>query len=135
MIPPAAPAAVNTGMNGVFRNAGWLMQAVITVPNGSFGARYRTKDRRLATVFVSEFIYDGQVHSWLHASISIHGGAMPTYEDMALLHRAVYGRRRYSYQVFAPEAKHVNITENVLHLFGRVDGANALPDFAPLGTI
>lgn len=74
-------------------------------------------------------------HEWLHASISYRDrDIMPTYEDLKLMHRAVFGDR-YAFQVFAPAADHVNITHNVLHLWGRADGSSPLPDFARFGTI
>lgn len=64
---------------------------------------------------------------WVHASMT---GAqqVPGYDDLVLLHRAVYGTG-WAYQVFAPPAQHVNIHERCLHLFGRLDGAPVLPDF------
>jgi len=72
--------------------------------------------------------------NWIHASIS-HPDEMPEYEDLKMLHRAVFGPDRWSYQVFAPEAEHVNIHAHVLHLFGRADGRPALPNFGRFGTI
>jgi hypothetical protein len=65
---------------------------------------------------------------WLHASLAFEHRD-PTYRELAALHRAVFGRRRWSYQVFAPAAEHVNIHSHALHLFGRVDGDAVLPDF------
>jgi hypothetical protein len=64
---------------------------------------------------------------WIHASIA-WAERMPTYEDLKLLHAAVFGDR-WAYQVFAPPTDHVNIHQFALHLFGRVDGKPALPDF------
>ena len=64
---------------------------------------------------------------WVHASIA-HVGRMPTYADLKLLHRAVFGDG-WAYQVFAPPADHVNLHEHALHLFGRLDGKPVLPDF------
>lgn len=71
--------------------------------------------------------------NWIHASISGQHG-MPTYEDLKLMHAAVFGDR-WAYQVFSPPAQHINIHAHVLHLFGRVDGVCALPDFGRFGTI
>jgi hypothetical protein len=70
---------------------------------------------------------------WIHASISWRDH-MPSYVELSTLHRAVWPDG-WAYQVFAPPAEHVNIHEYALHLFGRVDGAPALPDFAPFGSI
>lgn len=64
---------------------------------------------------------------WLHASIT-GDGAVPSYEDLKAVHRAVFGAG-WSYQVFTPPADHVNIHPHALHLFGRLDGSPALPDF------
>ena len=64
---------------------------------------------------------------WIHASIA-WADHMPTYEDLKLLHRAVF-EAGWAYQVFAPPSDHVNIHQFALHLFGRQDGAAALPDF------
>lgn len=68
---------------------------------------------------------------WLHASIS--GKILPTYDDLKMLHQAVFVDG-WAYQVFAPPHRHINIHDKVLHLFGRVDGQPQLPDFqAQLG--
>lgn len=74
-----------------------------------------------------------QGNNWIHASIGQHHH-MPTYEDMQLMHRAVFGDR-WAYEVFAPPSDHINIHQFVRHLFGRVDGTRVLPDFGRLGTI
>ena len=71
---------------------------------------------------------------WIHGSIA-YDDRMPTYEDLCLLHRAVFDRG-WAYQVFAPETEHVDIHRFALHLWGRLDGAAALPDFTRgLGTV
>jgi hypothetical protein len=65
-------------------------------------------------------------NEWVHASIA--RDQMPTYADLTLLHDAVFGTG-WAYQVFAPPSDHVNIHEHALHLWGRLDGKPALPDF------
>lgn len=70
---------------------------------------------------------------YIHASIAGHHG-MPTYDDLKLLHAAVFNGG-WAYQVFAPPADHINIHGRVLHLFGRVDGERMMPDFGRHGTI
>ena len=70
---------------------------------------------------------------WIHASI-FRRGRMPDYEDLKLLHAAVFGRR-WAYQVFAPPADHINLSPYVLHLWGRADGLPSLPNFGQYGTI
>ncbi|HVQ18911.1 MAG TPA: hypothetical protein VMT27_07735 [Actinomycetes bacterium] len=70
-----------------------------------------------------------------HASIAVLA-RMPSYEEMVLLHRAVFGEQRWAYQVFAPAARHVNIHEGALHLWGRLDGKPMMFDFSSVtGTI
>jgi hypothetical protein len=71
--------------------------------------------------------------NWIHASIS-RLGVMPSYDDLKLMHAAVFGAG-WAYQAFAPDSDHINIHAYVLHLFGRVDGERALPDFGRFGTI
>lgn len=70
---------------------------------------------------------------WIHASIS-RSDTTPSYDDLKLLHAAVFGDR-HAYQVFVPQDQHVNIHTHALHLWGRVDGVNVLPDFGRHGTI
>ena len=78
-------------------------------------------------------IYPGS-EWWLHASIA-WTDQMPDYDDLAMLKDAVFGPERWAYQVFPPEARHVNIHEFALHLWGRVDGQNELPEFGQEGSI
>jgi hypothetical protein len=77
---------------------------------------------------------DGDSHSlWRHASIS-RPEAMPTYDDLALLHRVVWPEG-WAYQLFAPPDSHVNIHAFALHLWGRPDGRKLLPNFGAAGSI
>ena len=64
---------------------------------------------------------------WVHASIS-NTARMPSYADLKRMHLAVFGNG-WAYQVFAPPSDHINLHEYCLHLFGRLDGKSALPDF------
>jgi hypothetical protein len=75
---------------------------------------------------------DGTGGDWWHASIS--APVMPTYDDLQMMHRAVWPDG-YAYQVFAPPAEHVNIHVHALHLWGRPNGARLLPAFGMHGTI
>lgn len=89
----------------------------------------------LATVFDVDGV------DWIHASVirltdgAIGNETMPTYEDLTEMHHAVFGDG-YAYQMFVPRSSHVNLRNNVLHLWGRRDGNPAMPDFgALLGSI
>lgn len=70
---------------------------------------------------------------WVHASIS-HPDTMPSYDELATLHRAVWPNG-YAHQLFVPRSAHVNIHEFALHLWGRLDGRRVLPDFGAQGSI
>lgn len=94
---------------------------------------FDTRDPQGLRIIVSPFgETDGS--DWIHASISRLNGEIPTYDDLTLLHRAVFGDG-YAYQCFVPASEHINITENVLHLWGRLDGMAVLPDFGRGRTI
>lgn len=99
-------------------------------PFGPDGWRLVAFDR-LASVIVTQADFDDT--EWRHASIARH--VMPSYEDLVLLQNAAWPDGGYAYQVFAPAERHVNIHEHALHLWGRADGANVLPDFAFAGSI
>lgn len=75
-------------------------------------------------------------HLWTHASIA-YIDHMPTYDDLVLLHQAVWGADGgWAYQVFAPASDHINLHQYALHLWGRADGSRVLPDFgAEFGSI
>jgi hypothetical protein len=79
----------------------------------------------LGSVLVTCADHDGE--DWVHASIA-WADHMPTYGDLKHLHSAVFVGG-WAYQVFAPPSDHVNIHRHALHLFGRLDGKPALPDF------
>jgi len=82
-------------------------------------------------VTIDEWISD---HTWLHASMS-HPGWLPSYDEVKALHAAVFGDG-WAYMPFAPPAKHINDHEYCLHLWGRQDKTNVLPDFTHgLGSI
>lgn len=69
---------------------------------------------------------------WVHASMT--GPArVPDYGELCRLFAAVMPG--WAYQVFAPPTNHINIHEHALHLWGRLDGENVLPDFGRFGTI
>lgn len=86
-------------------------------------------------VIVSDVLagFAGNDVDWIHASIS-HREWMPTYEDLAHLHRVIWPEG-HAYQCFVPAPEHINIHARALHLWGRADGARVLPDFGQFGTI
>lgn len=97
-------------------------------PNG--WALTRLTDGTSVIVTVGD--HDGA--AWVHASIA-HQDHMPTYEELVMLYDAVFRGKGWAYQVFAPPARHVNIHPYALHIWGRLDGTNVLPDFGRDGTI
>ena len=71
---------------------------------------------------------------WLHASVA-RRDRLPTYHDLTALKAAVWGDGGWAYQVFPSRDRHVSIHSYALHLWGRADGKNVLPDFGEHGTI
>jgi hypothetical protein len=94
-------------------------------PNGPDGWSFVDLGGESSVIVTCAEALDG--NEWVHASIA-HRDRMPSYADLKLLHAAVF-EDGWAYQVFAPPGDHVNIHEYALHLFGRLDGRPALPDF------
>jgi hypothetical protein len=61
--------------------------------------RCASPDNRAGSVIVSQASHDDV--EWIHASIA-WVDIDPTYAELTLLQRAVFGRNRWAYQVFAP---------------------------------
>jgi hypothetical protein len=128
--PGLGPATVNgLRLRKIMGRYGWRA-AQRYGPDGWRIVRYD----QTGTVLVSTSTYSGTPFLWTHASIA-YNDHTPTYDDLALLHEAVWGGTGWAYQVFAPAADHVNIHEYALHLFGRADGVRVLPNFAQFGSI
>jgi hypothetical protein len=85
------------------------------------------------SILVSVWNLEEDKTLWIHASLAWRD-KMPSYQDLKLLHNAVFGDH-FAYQIFAPAGKHINIHSYALHLWGRLDGKNELPDFGRFGTI
>jgi hypothetical protein len=101
------------------------------------GWAFRSTDRRyiIVTYWPKDIDTDEPWDvDWVHASISRTDGEMPSYTDLKTLHHGVFGEG-HAYQLFVPAVEHINITPNVLHLWGRADGAPVLPDFGKFGQI
>lgn len=88
--------------------------------------------RYTIVVSADDEFFDGVL--WIHASIA-NRDRDPSYQDLKVLHGAVFGDR-HAFQIFTPPAKHINIHPHALHLWGRADGVNPLPEFGDiLGSI
>lgn len=118
--------SANIGGDTALFAAGWTIEKTDKRVDG-WQAWGFTGDGREFSLIVSD-ANELDDRLWLHVSLYVGDDALPTYEDMALLHRAYFGRRRWAYQVFAPAADRVNIKQ-VLHIWGRADGKPVLPDF------
>jgi hypothetical protein len=105
--------------------AGWLRP----IPHGPDGWRFDHETKMRSIIVTCAPLLDD--NEWVHASMTGIND-VPPYADLVVLHRAVFGDG-WAYLPFAPPAEHVNICGNALHLFGRLDGKPALPDFT-LGT-
>ncbi len=100
-------------------------------PPVSWGDGFIYKNRSIGQIIVSPVEgFEELDEDWIHASIS-RVSFMPSYEDMKLMHQAVFGDG-FAYQVFAPPSQHVNYHEYALHLWGRTDGKSAIPNFGEL---
>jgi hypothetical protein len=127
--------AINLNWLDAMRNCGWTVGDRSLFGPAGISMLITTADGRNGSVIVTEADYENYDGAVIHASLAFTD-TDPTYADLAVLHRAVFGRRRYAYQCFVPENSHVNIHEHALHLWGRVDGKPMMPDFgAILGTI
>jgi hypothetical protein len=106
------------------------------VPHGPDGWRLEGVDAEGDSILivVSAGPAPGGSSDWLHASIS-RPDRLPSYDDLCMLHRAVWGDTGWAYQVFAPPDAHVNIHPRALHLWGLPDGAPVMPNFGARGTI
>lgn len=100
---------------------------------GPAGVMFLHRPSRTSVLVSQSDIADGDGTEWVHASIA-HTDQMPTYRELVILHRAVFGDR-YAYQIFVPQKFHVNIHANALHLWGRADGKPVTPEFGSGGTI
>jgi hypothetical protein len=85
-------------------------------------------------IIVSASTLPDDDRTWIHASISAIEHT-PTYGELVLLHRAVWGEYGHAYQCFVPPSEHVNIHEHALHLWGLLSGERVLPNFGFAGTI
>lgn len=91
---------------------------------------HRADGKRSVLVSVAP---DSEGVEWIHASIAGRD-ELPTYDELTQLHRAVWPSG-FAYQCFVPPASHVNIHPYALHLWGRLDGLNPIPDFGKEATI
>ena len=103
---------------------------------GGFGIvlgwpRGKGRVRKSGSVLVTVADHDGAW--WIHASMQ-REDRMPSYDDLATLHYAVFGDR-WAYQLFAPPEHHVNLHPRCLHLWGLESGEAILPNFGAEGTI
>lgn len=120
----------------VITRAGYRVEGVS--PFGPCGVAFRVLHRRglgggyALGIIVSQADYDGD--EWMHASLS-RPARMPDYADLVMLKDAAFGPDRVAYQVFPKVERHISIHEFCLHLWGRTDGADLLPDFGAEETI
>lgn len=104
----------------------------VPVPFGPDGWQFDTITLNHGRIIVTADVPHPVMEGWIHASISRYH--TPSYDDLVLLHQAVWPEG-YAYQVFVPPEKHINIHPYALHLWGKADGSPQLPDFGVLGTI
>lgn len=122
------PPAINGGWEDVLRRQ--FIYPTDVEPFGPMGLRCKITTggavHTPGSIIVTQAAHDDDGIEWLHASIAWRDRD-PSYAELAILFRAVFGRRRFAYQVFAPESEHVNIHEHALHLWGHVNGERLTP--------
>lgn len=77
---------------------------------------------------------------WLHASVTGRRGKdawyLPSWDDLKRVKNDFIGEDRWAYQVLPSAKDYVNQHAYVLHLYSKLEGEPALPDFTwGLGTI
>lgn len=106
------------------------------IQHSEHGAAFR---RGYINVIVSVEHCDDH-NDWIHVSASgfkstPNSWFIPSWDDMKRV-KHDFLQDKWAYVVFPSEKKYVNHNPYVLHLYARLDGANALPDFTHgLGTL
>ncbi|HEY1861518.1 MAG TPA: hypothetical protein VGG61_14250 [Gemmataceae bacterium] len=102
---------------------GW--HQVATQPHGAV-----YQGQTLQVIISVERYDDNQL--WLHVSAVGRTGRtafyLPTWTQMKRIKEDFIGEK-WAYSVLPPTADYVNQNEYCLHLYARMDGSNALPDF------
>jgi hypothetical protein len=82
---------------------------------------------------VQKYEFRGVWEPWLHVSACGRRGEkewfLPDWEEMKRVKRDFIGADRWGYQVFPAEKDYVNQHPYVLHIYSRLEGEPALPDF------
>jgi hypothetical protein len=89
---------------------------------------------------VQNYELHGRWEPWIHISVSgssrNSGPFLPDWEDMKRVKNDFVGQDRWGYQVFPAAKDYVNVNPHVLHIYARLEGEPALPDFTwGLGSI
>jgi hypothetical protein len=110
---------------------GWRELRQITDPRVDGQRAFEHLNGRL--VIVSVGLFDERW--WLHVSLS-RKKYLPSYDDLGDVKKIFVGGDRQAIQIFAREAKHVNLHPYTLHLWASLDpNGDGLPDFGRFGTI
>ena len=99
---------------------GWLL-----IERKEDGARYKHCDGLQVIASVAQ---ESDGKAWLHVSLS-RRNRLPNYGDLCAVKREFIGPDKLALQLFVPEAEHVNLHPNCLHLWHCVDG-DPVPKFA-----
>lgn len=77
------------------------------------------------SIIYSISVYSGK--AWMHVSCA-RRNRLPSWEDLQHIKDVLIGKEKQALQVLPPQAKHVNIHPNCLHLWHCIDG-DGIPDF------
>ena len=89
--------------------------------------RYRDGGQLIATI--EDAFPDKSV--WLHISFS-YPTRLPKWDELVAVKNIFLGKKRLAIQLLPQEEDYVNIHQNTLHLYTRLDG-DTLPGLAPGG--
>lgn len=82
---------------------------------------------------IQKYELKGTWETWLHVSACGRRGErdffLPDWEEMKRVKHDFIGPDRWGYQVFPAEKDYVNKHPCVLHIYSRLNGESALPDF------
>ena len=103
---------------------------LVDKPEAHDGSAYAFRRGSIQVLWSISRESDG--HDWIHVSLCGRTNArkfyLPSYEDVARVKHDFLGDR-WAYQVFPDERHYINHNPYVLHLWARMNGEPALPDF------
>lgn len=133
-VTPRPAFAINASFQEVLEKEKYKFIQVQSYGPSGMRVVFQNKKGAYGVIVVTQADRPEDSTEYIHASMS-YEHRDPSYAELCTLHHAVFGRKRWAYQIFAPLVDHVNLHEHALHLWGRADGKAMLPNFGDKGTI